>query len=458
MKKPLLAALLLCLSLAGWAAEPLAQTEAGPVRGQPIGKGALFRAIPYAMPPLGEFRWKPPEPMAHWTEPRDATRAGPPCLQTDIGWNAKEAAAGSEDCLTLDVRTPDFREGAKLPVMVWLHGGANWAGTGSGYSTSPIVLHGIILVTVQYRLGIFGFLSHPALTAESPHHASGNYALLDQIAALRWVQTNIAHFGGDPGNVTIFGQSAGAEDVGLLMLSPLAKGLFAKAIEESGTASFGLPPRSLAENESLASSIPLGQLRKMPGDELLALQAKMKPPGIEDDSFLWLAPTVDGWVLPKPPLDLSPAPIPLLIGSNRRELPLQGDITEVVARKFGKNARQFRAAYGAAEADDLAADIMFRCPAQMAARRQGASVWLYEFNIGAGVSHGAELPYIFGQGSAMQNYWVNFARTGDPNGIGLPNWPRYASNKAGAYLDFTDAGPVAKASLRVAICKFLPNL
>ena len=149
MKKPLLAALLLCLSLAGRAGEPLAQTEAGPVRGQPIGKGALFRAIPYAMPPLGEYRWKPPEPVAHWSEPRDATRMGPTCLQADFEWNAKAAAEGSEDCLTLDVRTPDLRGDAKLPVMVWLHGGANIAGAGRAFSASPIVLHGVVLVSVQ---------------------------------------------------------------------------------------------------------------------------------------------------------------------------------------------------------------------------------------------------------------------------------------------------------------------
>lgn len=441
MSKLFLAALLFCLSLASRAEEPLAQTDAGPVRGQPIGKGALFRAIPYAMPPLGAYRWKPPEPVAHWAEPREATRVGPACLQADLGWNAKEAAAGSEDCLTLDVRTPDLRDGAKLPVMVWLHGGSNRAGTGSGFSASPIVLHGVVLVTVQYRLGVFGFLSHPGLTAESPHHASGNYGLLDQIAALRWVQANIAHFGGDPANVTLFGQSAGAEDTGLLLLSPLAKGLFAKAIEESGTPGFGDALPGLTET----AGTPLDDLRKMPGDKLLALN-------------LNTSPIVDGWVVPKAPLDLIPASVPLIIGSNRREISLEGSIGDALTKAFGKNARLMRGAYSTAEADDLATDIAFRCPAQVAVKRQTAPAWLYEFNMGPSVSHNAELPYVFGQGSAMQNYWVNFARTGDPNGIGLPDWPRHASNKAGAYLDFTDAGPVAKASLRVAICKLLPAL
>lgn len=441
MEKPLLAVLLFCLSLAGRAEEPVAQTADGPVRGQPIGRGALFRAIPYAMPPLGELRWKPPEPVAHWVTPRDATRGGPSCLQSNLGWNAKEAASGSEDCLTLDVRTPVLGDGGKLPVMVWLHGGGNRAGAGSGYSTSPIVLHGIVLVTVEYRLGVFGFLSHPALTAESPHHSSGNYGLLDQIAALKWVQANIAHFGGDPANVTIFGQSAGAEDVGLLMVSPLAKGLFAKAIEESGTPGFGEALPGL----TAAAATPLDDLRKMPGDKLLALH-------------LNTSPIVDGWVIPKAPIDLTPAAVPLIIGSNRREAPLEGSIEDNVAKAFGKNARLMRGAYSAAEADDLAADIAFRCPAQVAVKRQTAPAWLYEFNMGPNVGHNSELPYVFGQGSAMQTYWVNFARTGDPNGIGSPEWPRFTANKAGAYLEFADGGPLAKASLRVAICKLLPSL
>jgi len=459
MRKPLLFVLLFCLSLAGRAGEPLIQTEDGAVRGKEIGRGGLFLGIPFAKPPLGELRWRPPEAPAKWEGERDATRPAPACLQHDIGWNSQMFAAGSrEDCLTLNVRTPDLRSGAKLPVMVWVHGGANWAGGANDVMNSPIVLHGVVLVAIQYRLGIFGFLSHPALTAESPHHASGNYALMDQIAALKWVQANIAKFGGDPANVTIFGESAGAQDIGLLILSPLAHGLFAKAIEESGTAGFGQPPRTLAENESLAASLPLDELRQMKGDKLLALQDKMKPPGIDDDSFLWLAPTVDGWVIPKPPLELAPAPVKLVVGNNHREIPLHGDMATVIAREFGKNARLMRGAYSPAEADDLATDITFRCPAQVAARRNAAPAWLYEFGMGKGVTHGSELPSVFGQGSAMQNYWVNFARSGDPNGVGLPDWPRFTAAKTGAYLDFTDAGPIAKSSLRVAICKLLPRL
>jgi para-nitrobenzyl esterase len=452
-----LAALLLCLPLIAWADGPQAEIADGTIRGTAIGKGAVFRGIPYAAPPLGPLRWKPPAPVERWTGVRDALGSGQPCLQPDLGYNARDAAAGSEDCLTLDVRTPDLHPRAKLPVMVWIHGGANWAGSGSGTITSPIVLHGVVLVTIQYRLGIFGFLSHPALTAESPHHASGNYALMDQIAALRWVQANIAQFGGSPANVTVIGESAGAEDVGLLMVSPLAKGLFAKAVEESGTPGFGLTPRSLAENESLAAAIPIEKLRAMSGDALLVLQAKMRPPGIDDPSFLWLAPTVDGWVIPRPPRDLPPASVPLLIGSNGRELHLYGDIEHALAKGFGSSVRQMRGVYGALEADDLATDLNFRCPARVAAARQPGPVWLYEFDIGPSVAHAAELPYVFGQGSVLQTYWVNFVRSGDPNGSGLPAWPRFET-KTVPYLDFTDAGPVAKAGLRRTICRLLPNL
>jgi para-nitrobenzyl esterase len=458
MMRRLIAALALAFPLLGWAQGPVADTADGPVRGEAIGRGAVFRGIPFAAPPLGDLRWKPPAPPARWSEPRDATHFGASCLQPDLTWNHKEALVGNEDCLTLNVRTPNLTPDAKLPVMVWIHGGANWAGAGSDVISSPIVLHGVVLVSIQYRLGIFGFLSHPSLTAESGRHASGNYAIMDQIAALRWVQANIAKFGGDPANVTIFGESAGAQDVGLLMVSPLARGLFARAIEESGTAGFGLPPRSLAENESLAASTSIEDLRKMPGEQLLAMQAKMKPPGVDDPSFLWLAATADGYVLPKAPQDLPPAPLPLIVGSNGIELHLFGEIGAAVEKNFGANARKMRGTYGVNQAADLAADLTFRCPAQVAAKRQTAPAWLYEFNQGgAALTHASELPYVFGQGSAMQAYWLNFARTGDPNGPGLPVWPHYEP-KTGTYLDFTDQGPVVKARLRQIICQMLPRL
>jgi para-nitrobenzyl esterase len=226
----------------------------GVVRGVDLPDGgSLFRGIPYAAPPIGGLRWKAPQPVTSWDGVRDATKPGAPCLQSSYEWNAADAVASKEDCLTLEVHAPRHKPTDRLPVMFWVHGGANRAGPGIGYSESSIVQHRVVLVTLQYRLGIFGFMSHPALTEEAPNHASGNYGLMDQIAALKLVKANIANFGGNPNNVTIFGQSAGSQDVGIMMLSPLTAGLFHKAIQQSGTVGFGLPPRSLAENEKLGS-------------------------------------------------------------------------------------------------------------------------------------------------------------------------------------------------------------
>jgi para-nitrobenzyl esterase len=229
---------LVVAGLTAMAAAPASTTErmvtGGIVSGETLPDGGtVFRGIPYAQPPLGELRWKPPAPVIPWQGVRDATKAGPPCIQRSYEWNAADAFDGKEDCLYLDVQSPKHKPTDRLPVMFWIHGGANRAGSGIGYTDSPITRRGVVLVTFQYRLGIFGFASLPALTAESPEHASGNYSIMDQIAALKWVKANIANFGGDPGNVTIFGQSAGAQDVGLLMLSPLARGLFHKVIAEA---------------------------------------------------------------------------------------------------------------------------------------------------------------------------------------------------------------------------------
>jgi len=206
-------------------------------------EGAIFRGIPYAAPPVGELRWRAPQPPTPWNGIRDAMRSAPPCIQASVGWNSADAARGDEDCLYIDVRTPRLDRQAHLPVLVWIHGGANWAGSAGWVIDSALADRGVVVVTIQYRLGIFGFLSHPHLSRESADKVSGNYAVMDQIAGLKWVQRNIAAFGGDPRSVTVAGHSAGGQDVGLLMLVPEARGLFARAIQQSGTAGFGLPPR-----------------------------------------------------------------------------------------------------------------------------------------------------------------------------------------------------------------------
>jgi para-nitrobenzyl esterase len=208
---------------------PIATTKDGQLVGATLGDGsALFQDIPYAQPPVGNLRWRDPQPPAHWESVRDATKAPPACMQGDWKWNHQAAKDANEDCLYLNIATPSWPVAKKLPVMFWIHGGANYNGSGRLSGEQTLTRHGVILVSINYRLGVFGFLSHPELRSESSHHSSGNYALLDQIAALRWVHENIAAFGGDPSNVTIFGQSAGAIDVGMLLVSPLSRGLFAR--------------------------------------------------------------------------------------------------------------------------------------------------------------------------------------------------------------------------------------
>ena len=227
MRIPLAAALLLLSPRSFADTGPVVHVTGGDIRGAllPGGAGAVFRGVPTAQPPVGPLRWREPMPVGPWPGVRDALKPGAPAVQTDMDWNRADAAAGSEDCLYLDVWTPGLSRTARLPVMVWLHGGGNVGGAGGFdpvYDGRPLISRGVVLVVVEYRLGVLGFLSHPELTSESPHHASGNYGFLDQIAALRWVRDNARQFGGDPGNVTLFGQSAGGTDVLSLMASPLA--------------------------------------------------------------------------------------------------------------------------------------------------------------------------------------------------------------------------------------------
>jgi para-nitrobenzyl esterase len=233
------------------AATAIVTVEGGRLQGAEPAPGVrAYLGIPYAKPPIGPLRWWPPQPLAPWTGIRLAIAHGNPCPQQKFGWNNSSAEHGNEDCLFLNVLAS--ATGSKHPVMVYIHGGSNVAGSAAEELSSGFALvpRGIVLVTLDYRLGIFGFLRTPALDAESPHHSSGNYGLLDQIAALRWVQKNIARFGGDPANVTVFGQSAGSVGTGLLMASPLARGLFARALEESGQVVGLMPTATKEQSES----------------------------------------------------------------------------------------------------------------------------------------------------------------------------------------------------------------
>jgi para-nitrobenzyl esterase len=466
-------------------AAPIVRMDDGSVRGAVAGDGStvLFRGIPFAAPPVENLRWKPPQPATQWTGVRDASRPAPACIQNDQGWNHAEFLSGREDCLTLDVGTPSLS--GKRPVLVWIHGGSNRAGSPGEMITSPIVREGIVLVGIRYRLGIFGFLSHPALSREGGG-SSGNYALMDQIAALRWVHANIAKFGGDPDNVTIAGESAGSQDVSLLLAAPAARGLFRKAILESGTPGFGMSFRSLGEAERIGEEADdllgaggdLDKLRQVSVPALLAVDLKLHDSGLPDDAYMWLRTTVDGTVFPKSPRDLiaEAPPRPILIGTNRIELDLPGGRThrdELLTKGFGAREAEARAFYRSVRDDprlgtldqQIATDVTFRCPAGTLASllaAKGAPVWRYEFDLAPGggkSTHAGELGYIFGEqrsaaGLSLRSYWVQFIKSGEPNGPGLVPWPRFAP-EGGAHMVFEEQSFHVAGPLRPQPCDLM---
>jgi para-nitrobenzyl esterase len=504
-------------SCAAQAAEnaPVAQTASGQLRGVArAGGGAEFLGIPYAEPPVGELRWHEPLPVKPWSGIRDATAFGAPCAQPVLGdWNRRDAERGVEDCLFLNVITPVWPGKTPLPVMLWLHGGANAGGTASSalYKDGTLINHGVLLVTVNYRLSVFGFFANPALTAESPHHASGNYGLMDQILALRWVRENIARFGGDPNSITVFGQSAGGQDTGLLMTSPLSKSLFQRAIAESGTSfSPTLVPLADAERtgEKFAASAmgatppeakadaAIKHLRQMTAQELLTAQTTMNP----HPTF---GPVIDGWVIARSPAEVfqsgEEAAIPLLIGVTSREFGAQtfstptvpDELRKTISNLMGSFAPQTLAAYGLNDggqgnadvlhgptADQWTADFYFRCPGVTEGVWHAAAhhpVYEYEFahaipgQEAQGAAHSSDLPYVFGyfpkEGNIAGNftdidtkladligsYWTNFAKTGNPNSTALPEWPQLGASQS--YIQFTQGGKAVTAiGLRGAQC------
>lgn len=418
----------------------------------------VFRGVPYAAPPVGRLRWRPPRAPAHWRGVRPATALGKNCMQTRVYSDIDAFAAGvSEDCLYLNVWTTSVGHGEpRRPVMVWIHGGGFFAGFGGEerHDGARLAQKGAVVVTINYRLGPLGFLAHPALAAESPHHASGDYGLLDQIEALRWVRRNIARFGGDPSRVTVFGESAGGMSVGALVASPLAKGLFARAILESGTGiGLGVQRRDDAEATGARYATLLGvrgggakaaaALRALSADSLLAgmaMLAKASAGGRAAD--LPFAPAVDGWVLPRP-VDSALARgaanvVPVIVGSNADE---DDGVFGAPARTF---ARLVTARHGRAYLYQFT-----RAGEDSASRARGAY-------------HSAEITFVFGRphpllavagraaydstlAEAMSDYWVSFATSGDPNGPPnagkWPRWPAY-DPATDAYLEL---GPTVTA-------------
>jgi para-nitrobenzyl esterase len=491
---------------------PAVTTTAGDLRGVVrLGGGAQFLGIPYAEPPVGDLRWREPVPVNPWHGVRDAIRYGAPCAQPVLGdWNKIDALFGREDCLYLNVVTPDWPPQHLLPVMFWIHGGANVGGSGGGslYNDGTLVSHGVVTVTINYRLGIFGFFAHPELTRESVHHASGNYGLMDQIVALHWVINNIAKFGGDPRNITVFGQSAGAVDTGFLMASPLAIGLFQKAIPESG-APVWPPVATLADAEKKGVG-SIAALNLPTGEEGIAAARKigardlMEKLGRRAAQWPFVAPDVDGWVVRERPDRVfaagQEARIPMLIGTTSREF---GDamptdqLLKTIDRESGDLAAKAKAVYGltpdaqgnvnqasdplyGTAAQQWSADTEFHCPISSEAlwhSAAGNSTFEYELDHAIpgqeaqGAVHSADLPYVWGyfpkQGNIagafgavdtklsdlIEAYWTNFARTGNPNGGSLPVWPDLRT--AQTYMQFTQNGEgvMSTRPLRGAQCE-----
>jgi len=489
--------------------------DSGQISGLTVGANndvRAYKGVPFAAPPVGALRWKAPQPVKGWAGVRACTEYGPSCPQPNLLERTYGTKLGptSEDCLYLNVWTAAKRPTDRLPVMVWIHGGGYTMGSGStlAYDGAAFARQGVVLVTINYRLGPFAWLAHPQLSKESSHNSSGNYGLLDQIAALEWVKRNIAAFGGDAGRVTIFGESAGAGSVCFLMASPLARGLFHRAIAESGSA-FGAN-RHLRETwygQESAEKMGERVAREMAGgqaaDPIAALRAKsaeeiLNSSNVAATSFFSgdanrFAPIVDGWVIPDDPGAIfeagRQANVPLIVGTNADEgsiFVLSAPVATVDAyrvalrRLYDARADEVLALYPASDAVEarrglshIITDAFFitgaRYFAETASKVNGKT-FVYHFTHVTGdprrrmlgAFHASEIPYVFMTqdvvgtatyddkehelGRAMSAYWAQFAATGDPNGAGRPAWPKYdaASDR---HIEFGDQIAV-KANLR----------
>ena len=472
-------------------AAPSAKITGGTISGAVTDGEGVFRNIPYAAPPLGDLRWREPQAVVPWTGARDGRAFGHACMQP----NAPDT---SEDCLTLNIWTPEWPAASKHAVMVWLHGGGNtegWTNT-PFFDGSALAKHGVVVVTVQYRLGVFGFFAHSELTKESPHQTSGNYGLLDQIAALRWVKDNIAAFGGDPNNVTLFGESAGAEDVGLLLVSPLAKGLFQRAIAESGPLRKIYPTLKQQENDCIGVPGALDAPRERQIAFLRGLRAADVLNVAWINQEICKPVNLDGYVLTDQPLKLyaqgAQHPVPFMLGNTLREgfIPMPPTaLGQTIRMQYGSRANRVFDAYGfdgrrMPPPDPVYGDVgvqygtdqAHRCRVMLTGLQHaqtGQPFYQFQFSHDLpgqtnGSTHTDEIPFVFGApalnalrlarapelhlSEQMQSYWSNFARTGDPNGAGLPRWPRFEA-KAMAYMSFTAQGAAAGEGLRRPQCE-----
>lgn len=438
--------------------------QAGALRGAREGPLTVFRGIPYAAPPVGALRWRPPQPPRSWSGVRDALVFGPDVPQpADADLRAPRQ---DEDGLYLNVWTPRAESGARLPVLVWLPGGGFLGGSGSNRHNDGAALaaHGAVVVTVNYRCGLFGFLAHPELSRESEHGVSGNYGLLDQLAALEWVRDNIDAFGGDPGCVTLFGMSAGGASISLLLTAPRARGLFHRAILQSPGAGRTLATLAQAEQAGEALGADLQALRALPWPELLARTSLLTPKVRGLTTPRVLRPICDGWLLPHQERDALRQgrlqAMPMIVGTNADEgtlLTRAWGVDSVAAWReqvdanFGAMAEEAAAVYPAhddgearARVAQMFADTQFNYGARLLARAMAPlepRTFKYLFlrrrpQAVDGPHHGDETAYAFGNVEAeeqelarkMGRYWMRFAATGDPNEAGLSRWDSYRSN------------------------------
>lgn len=491
-------------SARGGTAPMSVKIESGRISGVLTDGVVAFKGVPYAAPPIGDLRWRAPQPAATWTGMRAANEYAHDCMQKPFPSDAAPLGTPpDEDCLYVNVWTPAVRQSGPLPVMVWIHGGGfvNGGSSPAVYDGSHFARRGVVFVSFNHRLGRFGFFAHPALKKENPAGPLGNYGFLDQIAALRWVQRNVAAFGGDPGNVTLFGESAGGGSVNTLMISPLAKGLFHKAIVESGggRARGIMPMRHISERgpagepSGEAIGVAFAEKAGVKGDDAEALAALRKLPAtalvagmnlINQQPDTYAGPMIDGQIVPE---EVEPAfragrqaRIPFLIGANDREfgvMPLPPDRTDALFAAFGAERDKALRAYDPEGKGDksemgigLISDQAMVEPARLLARLTAAAgqpTWVYRFSYVAsslrgkvrGALHATEIPFVFATvrakyesattpedeaaAEAMNAYWVAFARKGDPNGDHRPVWPPFVAEKD-VIMDFTIGGPVAK--------------
>ena len=489
----------LALAAAAWISSaaaapsgPLVQTPAGAVRGETQGDLNVFKGLPYALAPVGSRRWKPPAPMPAWQGVREAARFGPACHQpasnsgTIYAWKPMPM---SEDCLSLNIWA--LAKARRAPVLVWIHGGAlstGWSGD-SLYDGTALAKRGLVVVSINYRLGVLGYLAHPGLSAESPQGTSGKYSLLDQIAALQWVKDNIAAFGGDASNVTIAGESAGALSVMYLMASPQARGLFGKGISESAymistpelrQARFGSPAAE-AIGAALAGKLGASDVAQLRAMDAAALTTAAAAAGYSPFG------TIDGRILPRQLVEVfdrgDQAKVPVLVGFNSGEIrslrflaaPVPADASTYetqIRDRYADLADAFLRLYPPTHMEEsvLATprDAMYGWTAERLATKQtalGVKAFLYYFDHGypsadaAGLHgfHASELPYVFGTAdgtpplwpkvpsvpaeqklsAAMIEYWATFASTGVPRAAGQPSWQAYGSDHA--YMDFAES-------------------